>query len=299
NGCDSIRMLQLLVHPKKYTLEDINICEGDSYFAGGANQFSSGVYADTLHTTFGCDSIVTTNLTVNANPKPNLGGDRSLCTGQPVIINPGVFKSYLWQDGTTGPTISINNTGEYWVKVTGDNNCTANDSLNIFSLLPSPTDFLDPADSICSYEKLSIGANKSYPDYQWSTGSRESHINIENAGVYSLTVTDVNGCSGMESITIYPKNCIKGFYIPNAFTPNNDGNNDIFKPMIFGNVITYSFVVYNSWGQKVFESNDLLKGWDGTFRGENPQADIFVWTCTYQFEGGNLENKKGTVMLVR
>jgi gliding motility-associated-like protein len=89
------------------------------------------------------------------------------------------------------------------------------------------------------------------------------------------------------------------FAIPNAFTPNNDGRNDVFKPMIFGNVIHYSFVIYNRFGQKVFESNDLSKGWDGTFRSVNPDADVFVWICSYQFAGGNVEHKKGTVMLMR
>ena len=90
-----------------------------------------------------------------------------------------------------------------------------------------------------------------------------------------------------------------GFYIPNAFTPNNDGKNDVFKPIIFGNIIHYSFMVYNRWGQKVFESNDLLKGWNGTFHGGMPDADIFMWTCSYQLADGNEENKKGTVTLMR
>lgn len=92
---------------------------------------------------------------------------------------------------------------------------------------------------------------------------------------------------------------MQGFYVPNAFTPNNDGRNDVFKPMIFGNVVHYSFVIYNRFGQKVFESTDLTRGWDGNFHGTNSPGDIFVWSCVYQFAGENVENKKGSVTLVR
>jgi len=114
-----------------------------------------------------------------------------------------------------------------------------------------------------------------------------------------LQVTDNNSCVGKEFITISQKDCMVGFYIPNAFSPNNDGKNDVFKPIIFGNVVHYSFMVYNGWGQKVFESKDLLNGWNGTFHGANCDTDIFVWMCSYQLAGGNAENKKGTVMLMR
>jgi gliding motility-associated-like protein len=299
NGCDSIRVLQLLVNPKKHTVKDISICEGESYFVSDSNRFTSGTYVDSMHTVFGCDSIVTTNLTVNPKPMAKLGEDRNLCQGKPLSITPGVFKSYVWQDGSTGSNFTINNTGSYWVRVTDNDNCVANDTLNVTGLLPSPSGFLNLADSICSYEKLDIGSWKIYANYLWSTGSDQSHITIENAGVYSLTVTDNNGCTATESITVFPKNCYEGVYVPNAFTPNSDGKNDVFRPLLFGNVKTYSFTIYNRFGQKIFETNNVSMGWDGTLNGIPQQADVFVWTCKYQLQGSAVESKKGTVVLIR
>jgi gliding motility-associated-like protein len=299
NGCDSIRFLQLLVNSKKHSVKDISICEGEFYFVSGTNRFTSGTYVDSMHTVFGCDSIITTNLTVNSKPMPQLGEDRNLCLGQPLTITPGVFKSYLWQDGSTASNLTMNNKGTYWVKVTDNNNCSANDSLRITGVLPSPSGFLIRADSICSYEKLNIGTEKIYADYLWSTGSNQSHITIDNAGIYNLTVTDNNGCKATESITIFPKNCYEGVYVPNAFTPNGDGKNDVFRPLVFGNVKAYSFTVYNRFGQKIFETNNVSMGWNGTLNGIAQPADVFVWTCTYQLQGSAVESKKGTVALIR
>ena len=64
-------------------------------------------------------------------------------------------------------------------------------------------------------------------------------------------------------------------------------------------MFNYSFVVYNRFGQKVFESADLSQGWDGRFQNIDSPADIFVWTCSFQLAGGNMENEKWTVMLMR
>jgi gliding motility-associated-like protein len=299
NGCDSIRTLQLLVHPKGFTTRNVAICEGESYFAGGANQFMTGVYVDSMHTVYGCDSIVTTDLTVNANPTPNLGDNRDLCIGEPITISPGVFNSYLWQDGSTESSLTINNMGTYWVKVTDKNNCTASDSFSIISIVPSPSKFLNLTDSICNYEKLNIGATKSYTTYLWSTGSNQPNITIQNPGVYSLTVTDGNGCSGTETITVFSKNCYSGIYVPDAFTPNGDGKNDVFRPLLFGNVKTYSFTIYNRFGRTVFQSGELLKGWDGSYKGHPQDGDIFLWVCRYQLDGQPLTIDHGSFLLIR
>lgn len=299
NGCDSIRTLQLLVHPKGFTTRNVAICAGGSYFAGGANQFMTGVYVDSMHTVYGCDSIVTTDLTVNANPTPNLGEDKDLCIGQSITVNPGVFNSYLWQDGSAGSSFTINDTGTYWVKVTDKNNCTASDSFSIISIVPSPSNFLNSTDSICNYEKLNIAATKSYTNYFWSTGSNQPNITIQNPGVYSLTVTDGNGCSGTEAITIFSKNCYSGMYVPGAFTPNGDGKNDVFRPLLFGNVKTYSFTIYNRFGQTVFQSGELLKGWDGTYKGHPQDGDIYLWVCRYQLDGQPLMVDRGSFLLIR
>jgi len=92
---------------------------------------------------------------------------------------------------------------------------------------------------------------------------------------------------------------LTGFYIPNAFTPNQDGKNNFFKPFIGGVVKQYQFTVYNRWGQIVFTTKDLRKGWDGNFGGIKQDGNVFVWMCTYQLDGLPAKTEKGTVVLIR
>lgn len=109
----------------------------------------------------------------------------------------------------------------------------------------------------------------------------------------------MNNCIGKDSIVINQKLCTETFFIPSAFTPNADGKNDYFKPIITGNVQRYLFTIYNRWGQKIFETARLQKGWNGTINGKQQDMNVFVWTCTYQFVGAPPKFDKGTISLIR
>lgn len=297
-GCDSIITLNLTIN-KKLTAQSVTICEGESFFAGGANQTIAGIYRDTLQTVLSCDSIITTTLTVNPKPTPDLGADKYLCTAETINASPGNFASYLWQDLSTSANITINTSGTYWVTVSNNFGCFATDTLKVPAVLPLPANFLKNADSICSYENLLIKPLRSYNAYQWSGGSTTAALTVNGPGSYWLKVVDANGCSGMDTITVFPKSCMLGFYIPTAFTPNSDGHNDIYKPLLFGNIKQYRFAIYDRWGMVVFQSTDPGKGWDGKISGSTRGNTVFVWTCTYQLEGTNIKTEKGTVTLVK
>lgn len=299
NGCDSIRTLYLTVNPKKVTTKNVSLCEGETYYVQHADQTVTGVYKDTLKSSAGCDSIIITNLTVNMRPKPALGADRNLCAGSSIKLSPGNFVSYTWQDQSTSTTFLAKTTGIYFVRVTDQNNCSASDTIAIKNILSLPANFLKPVDSICSYESLSVYSLNSYSSYLWSTGSTAPQIVVDKPGNYQLEVRDAGGCVGKETITIYPRDCAIGCYVPTAFTPNHDGKNDVFRPLLFGNVKKYQFTVYNRWGQIVFQSIEVNRSWDGTVGGVLLDPNVFVWTCTYQFEGEEVKTVKGTVALIR
>lgn len=297
-GCDSVITLELTLN-KKATQQSITICEGEFFFAGGADQRTSGTYIDTLQTVLGCDSVVTTFLTVNQKPQPNLGPDRSICTGTTLTIYPGAFNTYEWQDMSTAESLVITAPGTYFVKVTDAYQCSASDTMVVPSLLPLPANFLKEKDSLCQYGSLDIAPSQSFSQYEWSTGAAQRVVDLKQPGTYWLTVTDANGCRGTDTISILPKQCLAGFFYPTAFSPNGDGKNDVFKPMLHGNVMKYSLSVYNRWGAVVFQSADPNKGWDGTISGKPQSTEIFVWICQYQFEGEEPKTEKGTVTLVR
>jgi gliding motility-associated-like protein len=296
---------------------DTSFCSGDSLIINAGPGFvayswniggnipaitagKAGLYAVSARTAKGCisrDTISVVN--VFPNPKVQLDQNDKLCAGSSRVLDAGKFVSYLWNTGSTAENITVHATGTYTVLVTDQNNCKGADSVMITTILSVPTGFLPGDTAICSYGDLLIAPVKNFKSYLWSDNSLSATITVKKAGVYWLEVTDFNACVGRDTINVIQKDCMQGFFIPNGFTPNNDGRNDVFKPMIFGNVTYYSFVVYNRWGRKVFESKDLLKGWDGTFGGENRDGDVFVWICSYQFAGGNIETKKGTVMLMK
>ena len=124
-----------------------------------------------------------------------------------------------------------------------------------------PSSFL-PADSfICTNTPLLLHPHRLFSDYLWSTGSTDSVLKITTPGIYWLEGTDDNNCKGKASISITAKECLSGFHIPSAFTPNNDGKNDTFKPLLYGNLKNFDFTIYSRWGQIVFHSTDVKKGW--------------------------------------
>jgi gliding motility-associated-like protein len=299
NGCDSVRTLQLQVLPVRRTTVSATICQGENYFAGGASQTVPGIYRDTVVSSIGCDSIITTTLSVNPKPVPQLGPDSDICDGASLQLNPGSFSSYEWQDNSTAGSFTATMPGLYWVKVTNGFSCEATDSMEIMNIVPPPRHFLKPVDSVCQYEQLRLAPVGNYLNYQWSNGSTQTSISVSNAGQYTLVVQAQNGCYGGDTINVLPKTCPNGVFIPSAFTPNNDGRNDLFKALVYGKAVSFQLRVYNRWGVLVFMSVDPARGWNGKVKGDDTDSAVFVWTCSYQLEGGQPVFTKGTVMLVR
>lgn len=88
-------------------------------------------------------------------------------------------------------------------------------------------------------------------------------------------------------------------YFPSAFTPNNDGKNDMFRARFFGKIDKFQLNIFTRWGQKIYSSNNPDVGWDGKTNGSDAPSGTYVWECTYQPNGHNQYYKKGTVVLIR
>jgi gliding motility-associated-like protein len=189
--------------------------------------------------------------------------------------------------------------GTYSVMVTDINGCKAGDTATITALNPLPAAFMPGDSSICSYGTLLLQPLRSFNNYLWNNGATSPTITISQPGLYWLQVQDNKNCIGRDSIQVSPKQCLEGFYIPGAFTPNGDGKNDNYKPDVLGNILQYRFTIYNRWGQAIFQTTDINKGWDGTYTGRLQDTNVFVWTCTYQFAGEKIQAKKGTFILIR
>lgn len=164
---------------------------------------------------------------------------------------------------------------------------------------PSPYGFL-PADTyLCSYEAMTLNVSAVYQSYLWSNNTTNSSLKITQPGLYWLEVADQNSCKGRDSIAILAKTCMRGIYIPNCFTPNDDTKNDLFMPRIYGTIKQYEFTILNRYGEKIFHTKEINKGWDGKFKGSLQNTGAYTWICTYQLEGQMINIEKGSVMLLK
>jgi gliding motility-associated-like protein len=185
------------------------------------------------------------------------------------------------------------------VEVTDANGCKAKASVLVNRVGSVPAGFLPVDTTICSYGSLVLSPSGSFRSYLWSTGSRGNAITVTQPGEYTLEVKNNDDCAGKDTMLVSPKECLTGLYVPDAFTPNGDGKNDTFNPLLFGNIVQYHFRIYNRWGSIVFQSDVPGKGWDGRIAGIPQGNEVFVWTCTYQLQGEAAKAGKGTVVLIR
>lgn len=115
---------------------------------------------------------------------------------------------------------------------------------------------------------------------------------------YCAIATDANGCSDTSCVTIYVDITCGQVFVPNAFSPNNDNQNDVL--FVEGNCITtMTFLVFNRWGEKVFESTDKSFGWDGNYKGEPAETGVYIYQLNATSVTGELIVKKGDVAIIR
>ena len=148
-------------------------------------------------------------------------------------------------------------------------------------------------------ENLLLDVTYPQSTYLWQDGSQLSHYEVTKAGTYSVGVTNSCGTANA-SVNVAYENCACKFYVPNAFSPNGDGKNDIFKPgyqCLFSN---YEMKIYNRWGRLVFDSQNTGIGWDGNYKNEQQPVDVYIWVMVYKDNlTGKSVRKNGTVMLIR
>jgi gliding motility-associated-like protein len=240
------------------------------------------------------------SILVGFKPKPviHLGNDTSLCVGESLILNvtnPGAV--YHWQDGSSNPVYQVENPGNYSVKVSL-NGCDTSGKINV-GYTDKPQVQFGGDTTLCVTQHLLLDAFSPGSDYLWQDGSGLPQYQVTQPGNYSVQVT--NGCGSVnESLVVQYENCDCHFYIPNAFTPNHDGKNDVFRPRWVCLFDRYDLKIFNRWGQLVFNSSDPDTGWDGNMGGM-PQADGgYIWIISYHDLLTNQnKQKKGTLILTR
>ena len=146
--------------------------------------------------------------------------------------------------------------------------------------------------------------------YEWTPTTGVSNPNIANpvltpaeTTIYTVAVTDPSNpdCTTERdvTVTVLQSNCTEGFiYLPNAFTPNGDGRNDVLFVRGFS-ITDLRLIIYNRWGEQVFESNSLDNGWDGTFNGEPVCSDVYGYYLEVSCFGGERFVDQGNITVLK
>ena len=141
--------------------------------------------------------------------------------------------------------------------------------------------------------------------WRWKPESRikEEKITFDEPSKIILNLSLIHRLSanvcGITKDSILVKAGVCEIFIPSAFSPSRDGHNDIFRVKYPFKVASFSLDVYNRWGQRVFETEDMGNGWDGTINGQDSPERTCVWFISFRSETGRSESLKGTVVLIR
>ena len=231
----------------------------------------------------------------------NLGPDTTVCMNYLMNVPVhGPDVSYLWQDGSRDSFYSADHTGTYYVTVK-ENQCVASDTVNV------TFDFLSqnlPDTFICTGTPFSYILHVDVPEggsMIWNDGVISPVRAITDSGTWWVYISK-DQCKIIDTVHVYSGYCDCWYQVPGGFTPNNDGLNDVFRPTIQpGCTISgYLLTVYNRWGEQVFSSDVVNKGWDGVYKGTPADVDVYMYYIQFFIGVNNIPVKKsGTVTLIR
>ncbi len=247
-------------------------------------------------------------------------GDFTTCVNDTVqlsVLNPNPNFNYAWApenlvvDGQNSSSVSVIVPGEttFTVYSTTENDCTASDEITItVSDLNGSSVIATANPSVISEgQESQLAALPSGLNYTWTPSSEfeNSHLQYpivspDQTTTYYVTVSG-GGCAYNAEVRVLVIDFVCGpptIYIPNAFTPNKDHRNE--KMYVRANNISeLYFVIYDRWGEKIFETKQLDNGWDGTFEGRDLDPDVYVYYLEATCKGGEEYFEEGNITLIR
>ena len=231
---------------------------------------------------------------VEIRPAPQVfttgGGD--YCEGTVLTLKAGSLTSqklyYTWNSPggmihqgdswELGP-VPTSASGVYRLTASDTTACSKTENL-LVQVYANPVVHMADYDTLCSEQAIILKPGEGYASYKWQDGSTEPQLEATQEGLYWVIVTDFHGCEGGDSVLMRP--CELLLWMPNAFSPNGDGLNDVFGPK-YNLDLDFSFhmLIFNKWGEQIFESNSVKKPWDGTFKGKACPPDLYTWTISF------------------
>jgi gliding motility-associated-like protein len=271
------------------------------------------------HSLIGCDGDIKSGLVyVNPLPVANAGPDVTICFGNTFRLNGSGGSVYQWSPSTylsntatANPIATFPFAGTYkYVLSVSSNGCKSlkNDTVAV-TMLPPVSVFAGNDTLITINQPLQLNAidvnNSGFINYTWSPsfGLNNALIKdpvaiLNNNITYTVTAKTAEGCTAKDDIAIKVF-AAPEIYVPNAFTPNKDGVNDLLRPILTGIKELKYFAVYNRYGQQIYITTVPGQGWNGLVKGEMQNTGAFVWIAEAVDYKGNILKRNGIALLVK
>lgn len=255
---------------KTQTTVETTICQGETYSGYGL----PGIYSDVLKAANGCDSIRTLRLTVKPVSVKNLSA--TICTGESYDFN----GKFVFDEGLYSDTL-LNYLG-----------C---DSLVNLHLNIANKPFLGNDTSICNENEFII--NSPFENTLWPDRSISKNFNAKQSGMYWASAIDQNGCTVTDTISV---NFNIKAYLPNIFSPNDDGLHECFAPAFSDLLLSnYKFSIFDRWGNLMFLTTDPSACWTGESMGKMCSPGVYFYLITLETDFCKKTQIKGPITLLK
>jgi gliding motility-associated-like protein len=277
---------------------------------------NTGIYTVSLTTTTNnnCSSTATQTVSVFDNPEVSFNTtpacfDESNGTATAIASGGSGSYNYLWENGQQSANIYNLFAGDYDITVTDGNGCTATGTASVteYTVPVAPVATPD-SQRIIFGDTVNVSISSNFdpnvvysisPNYNISCNNCNALFAFPNhTTVYTVNATDtVTGCKGVTDfiVRVDEKYIL---FVPNAFTPNNDGVNDDIKVYSKG-LKFFHFRVFNRWGEMVFHSDDINQPWDGTYKGKIVDSGVYVYQVKLGYLNGVTKDAQGSITVIK
>jgi gliding motility-associated-like protein len=286
-----------------YTLTWDNNVVGNSYDVTTDGQYT----VEAVHDASGCSATASIEVDFLATPTVILPQDSTICDYNDLYIAPTnlteadvALYSWNWSTGESTYGIVIDQAGEYILEVTNQV-CTGRDTFNLGVSAP-PVSMLMGDTVVCfdDIDSLTLDPGRVFT-YLWDDGSTDQTLRVADRGVYSVVISNEYGCESQDQVEIL-NDCPSVIWIPNSFTPNDDGINEVLT-IVGRGVEEVEMFIFNRWGEQIWEGNAVGDFWDGTYMNNPVQQDVYVYVLTYTYYDINgilnTKNKTGSIAVIR
>ena len=297
-----------------YDIKDTAICLGDTFFTFipdtiSTFRWSNGSTDTSLalvtggdywvdRTLGGCLTTDTFHLRIKILPAINMEIDTFLCFGDSLTFDlPKNMDSYLWSNGESTSSVVLKDSGTYWCRIENEE-CISSDTFHIYLEYKPQVNF-GPDSTVCVGDETNLKVVVSNGQILWHNSSSDDVFNVTQNGTFWVELTNACG-SVSDTISLQLDTCRCISTIPNSFTPNLDGLNEIFRPVLYGcEMEKYSFQIFNRWGERLFSTEDPNAFWDGTYNDKNVPAGLYVYVLNYATRRQEVSHLSGEVHILR